>query len=243
MNRPWMPLYISEFISETASLTATETGIYIRLLAHCWQHKTIPNDDRKLAVISHCSPRLWRRHKKAVLQLFVPIDVHFFGHIEVSKRIRRYEEISNKRKVAAEQMHNLKDANALQMHTDLVDIEDKNTKKVSKIDSKKESKKQTAAKGERIPPGWRPSAESITAAKAMGFSDSEIALTTAEFLDYWSTLQGPKALNSNWDYTWRNRFRFFLRNPQFRRPQSKSGNGANPDWASNHKGIYGVDWW
>lgn len=243
MNRPWMPLYIGDYLTSTQHLMATESGAYLHLMMHYWRCGPLPDNDGDLCRIAKVWPPHWTRIRAKIEPFFdLTKRPGLWSHVEVDAQISKMVELSNKRKASALQMHKNQHANAEQLHT--YSHLDSESKKVSKIDSKKESKKQTAAKGERIPPGWRPSAESIAAAKAMGFSDSEIALTTAEFLDYWSTLQGPKALNSNWDYTWRNRFRFFLRNPQFRRPQSKSGNGANPAWVSpDKKGIYGVDWW
>lgn len=105
MKRPWMPLYVADFIADTTQLGATETGIYIRLIMHCWQHGSIPRDDRKLALISHCDVRLWRQYRETTLQFFDVVDASTMQHKRVSKEIRRSEEISNKRKNAALQKH------------------------------------------------------------------------------------------------------------------------------------------
>lgn len=114
---PWMPLYVGDFVADTMHLSATETGIYIRLLLHCWQHKTLPRDDRKLALIAHCDTRLWHRHKETVLQFFDLVNASTMQHSRVSTELLRSEEISNKRKEAAKQKHSKCSANALQMHT------------------------------------------------------------------------------------------------------------------------------
>src|SRR5262245_22143710 len=100
-SKPWMPLYIGDFIADTMHLSATETGIYIRLLMHCWQHGTIPRDDRKLALISHCDPRLWHQYWETVLRFFDVADGSTLTNKRVSTERLRAEKISNERKGAA----------------------------------------------------------------------------------------------------------------------------------------------
>lgn len=63
MKRLWMPFYVGDFLADTMHLGATETGIYIRLIMHCWQHGTIPRNARKLALIAHCDTRLWHQYE------------------------------------------------------------------------------------------------------------------------------------------------------------------------------------
>jgi uncharacterized protein YdaU (DUF1376 family) len=123
-----MPLYVGDFLADTMHLGATETGIYVRLIMHCWQHGTIPRDDRKLALIAHCDTRLFHQYKKTVLDFFEEspvtaqqnsdvVDASTMQHKRVSTELLRAEKISNKRKGAAEQMHKNRAANAVQMHT------------------------------------------------------------------------------------------------------------------------------
>jgi uncharacterized protein YdaU (DUF1376 family) len=114
-----MPLNVKEFLGETEHLSATETGIYIRLMLHCWQHGSIPNDNRKLALIAHVSAKLWRQYRDLLPQFFVPVtgtgppkgDPDWV-HTKVLSGLLRYREISNKRKVSALQKHSKSRANA-----------------------------------------------------------------------------------------------------------------------------------
>jgi uncharacterized protein YdaU (DUF1376 family) len=115
--KPWMPLYIGNFIADTMHLGATETGIYIRLLMHCWQHGSIPRDDRALARISHCDPRLWHQYRETVLQFFDVVDASTMSNKRVALERLRAEKISNKRKGAAEQMLSKRRANAAHLLT------------------------------------------------------------------------------------------------------------------------------
>src|SRR5260370_25050615 len=137
MKRPWMPLYIGDFLADTMHLGATERGIYISLIMHCWQHGIIPLDDHKLALIAHCDTRLWHQHSATVLQFFDPIipegccvvEASTAQHRRVTAELHRYAEISSKRKAAALQKHSKCSANAIQMHTQpqpQSEVEDKN---------------------------------------------------------------------------------------------------------------------
>jgi uncharacterized protein YdaU (DUF1376 family) len=116
-SKPWMPLYIGDFIADTMHLSATETGIYIRLLMHCWQQGSIPRDDRKLALISHCDVRLWHQYRETVLRFFDVVDASTMTNKRVSTERLRAEKISNERKGAALQKHSRCKAIAVQMHT------------------------------------------------------------------------------------------------------------------------------
>ncbi len=98
MKRPWMPLYVGDFTAKTMDLSDRETGWYIRLIMHCWEHGSIP--------ISNCSKLRLIAHAK------MPIPASFLARYfnsdgtnnRVTKELRKNEEISSKRKAAAEQM-------------------------------------------------------------------------------------------------------------------------------------------
>ena len=116
-KRIWMPLYVGDFLADTQHLGPTETGIYIRLIMHCWMHGSIPLDPRKLALISRCDPRLWHQYSNTIMPFFDVVNASTAQHKRVSTELQRCEEISNKRKGAALHMHKSKNANAVQMHT------------------------------------------------------------------------------------------------------------------------------
>jgi uncharacterized protein YdaU (DUF1376 family) len=119
VKRPWMPLYIGDFIADTMHLNATETGIYIRLLVHCWKHGSIPRNPRQLALIAHCDTRLWHQYEATVMNFFDVVDASTAHNKRVSSELLRFAEISNKRKDAAKQKHTKSSANGMQKHTHL----------------------------------------------------------------------------------------------------------------------------
>jgi uncharacterized protein YdaU (DUF1376 family) len=117
-SKPWMPLYIADYLADTPHLSAFESGAYLHLIMHQWQCGALPTDEHALARIAKVQPRYWPRIR-AVL-------APFFGNPKsgepwVQKRtaieLRKAGEISNKRKGAALQKHSKCKANALQMHT------------------------------------------------------------------------------------------------------------------------------
>lgn len=114
-----MPFYVGDFLADTMHLSAIETGIYVRLLLHCWQHKTIPTDNKKLSLIAHCDPRLWHQYRETVLAFFDIVDASTMQHKRVSAELHRSEEISSKRKAAALQKHSKSSPIAEQLHTQL----------------------------------------------------------------------------------------------------------------------------
>jgi uncharacterized protein YdaU (DUF1376 family) len=117
-SKPWMPLYIADYLADTAHLGAYESGAYLHLIMHQWQCGALPTDERALARIAKVQPRYWPRIR-AVL-------APFFGNPKsgepwVQKRtaieLRKAGEISSKRKGAALQKHSKCKAIAVKMHT------------------------------------------------------------------------------------------------------------------------------
>jgi uncharacterized protein YdaU (DUF1376 family) len=117
-SKPWMPLYIADYLADTSHLGAYESGAYLHLIMHQWQCGALPADERALARIARVRSSDWPR----IREVLAP----FFGNpprggVWIQKRtaleLRRAGEISNKRKDAALQKHSKCKANALHLHT------------------------------------------------------------------------------------------------------------------------------
>src|SRR5262252_470300 len=108
-----MPLYVADYLADTAHLSAAQSGAYLHLIMHYWQHGGLPDDDDKLARIARMRIEDWRRHRGTVEAFFQPRWVH----PRIDSELNRSNEISNKRKAAAQQLHSKCIANAEQLHT------------------------------------------------------------------------------------------------------------------------------
>src|SRR6516164_6131776 len=108
-KRLWMPLYIGDLEKDTMHLGATEFGIYMRLIMHCWERGFVPADNRKIALIAKCSNKLLHKYKTEILSFFVLTETPGVGPVYIHNRVNqerlRSDEISNKRKAAALQKH------------------------------------------------------------------------------------------------------------------------------------------
>ena len=51
MRRPWMPLYVADYLANTGRLSAAEHGAYLLLIMQYWTGR-LPDDDTQLARIA-----------------------------------------------------------------------------------------------------------------------------------------------------------------------------------------------
>lgn len=79
MSRPWMPLYVGDYLADTAHLRAAEHGAYLLLMMHYWSKKALPSDDESLARIARMTLGEWRKAR--------PVIAPFFGENWKHKRI------------------------------------------------------------------------------------------------------------------------------------------------------------
>ena len=70
MKRPWMPLYVADYLNDTAHLTTAEHGAYLLLLMHYWTHGGLPADEDSIRKITKLPVLQWKRSGKIVLKFF-----------------------------------------------------------------------------------------------------------------------------------------------------------------------------
>lgn len=73
---PYFPLYVDDFISDSAvdAMTNEELGIYTRLLCKAWKEEpagTIPDDDRILSNWAKTTASRWKHCREGVLRAFI----------------------------------------------------------------------------------------------------------------------------------------------------------------------------
>lgn len=116
MSRPWMPLYVADYLRDTRHLTASEHGAYLLLIMQYWTAGSLPSDDARLARIASMSEAEWREARPIIAELFEPGWRHKRIDDELAKSAEKYERRSEagKRGVAARQKPSNADANAEQ---------------------------------------------------------------------------------------------------------------------------------
>lgn len=82
MKRPWMPLYVTDYLTDTLDLSAEEHGCYLLLMMLCWRRPNcdLPNDMEwlKRSVRSMASDMHGNRFNRIVprlLERFFKLDI------------------------------------------------------------------------------------------------------------------------------------------------------------------------
>lgn len=94
-KRPWMPLYIGDYLGDTAHLNAMQHGAYLLLLMHYWANGSLPKDDPSLARIAHVSLKWWLRRYRAVMQQFFDDD---WKHKRVELELKKADSLKSLKK-------------------------------------------------------------------------------------------------------------------------------------------------
>ena len=81
-----MPLYIGDYLADTARLTTEQHGAYLLLLMDYWRSGRLPDNDQVLAQISKLSPDAWG-NAKAMLKQFFSISDGYWIHARVEKEL------------------------------------------------------------------------------------------------------------------------------------------------------------
>jgi len=71
-----MPLYIADYLADTAHLRAAQSGAYLHLIMHYWLHGCLPKDDAQLAAIARMDLREWKKNRATLEPFFKPGWVH-----------------------------------------------------------------------------------------------------------------------------------------------------------------------
>ena len=93
MARPWMPLYIGDYLRDTQHLTTLQHGAYLLLIMHYWERGELPTDPTELARISRLKKREWESNCLAIAKLFLP----GWKHKRIEAELEKHREISEKR--------------------------------------------------------------------------------------------------------------------------------------------------
>lgn len=101
---PYMPLFVADYLADTAHLSTIQHGVYLLLIMNYWQRGgPLPNEDTRLARIVGMSVRNWQQIKHPVLEFFEtetdsgPQRLH---HRRIDRELHRVHDKSLKRQKA-----------------------------------------------------------------------------------------------------------------------------------------------
>jgi uncharacterized protein YdaU (DUF1376 family) len=98
MNRPWMPLYVGDYLGDTGHLTTTQHGAYLLLIMHYWRKGEVPDDDKQLAKITKLPLKAWEAHREIIQDFFYDGWQHKRLNAELAKMMK----VSSARAIAGQ---------------------------------------------------------------------------------------------------------------------------------------------
>lgn len=118
MSRPWMPLYVADYLADTGHLSTLEHGAYMLLIMHYWQRGGLPDDDARLASIARASLEQWSGMRDTIAEFFNGDWSHDRIDEELEKARKAYEKRASagrkggKAKAKPEQSKSIASSNA-----------------------------------------------------------------------------------------------------------------------------------
>jgi len=110
---PYMPLYVADYLADTAHLGALEHGAYLMLIMNYWQRgKALPADDERLRRIARVDVGQWDAVKSDIAEFFVEVDGEW-RHSRIESELARVAEKSTKARASAQRSHSVRSAVAL----------------------------------------------------------------------------------------------------------------------------------
>lgn len=99
-ERPFMQLYVSDFIGDTLHLSPEQVGAYLLLLMAMWNADgKLPNNEAKLARIARMSLKKWRAAAPDLMPFFEQEKDHI-SHGRLTKELQKSERQSQSRSAA-----------------------------------------------------------------------------------------------------------------------------------------------
>ena len=88
-ERPFMQLYVSDFVGDTLQLSTEQIGAYMLLLMAMWNAGgSLPDDDAKLARVARLSAKKWRVISADLLTFFER-EGGEIGHRRLTRELRK----------------------------------------------------------------------------------------------------------------------------------------------------------
>jgi len=96
-----MQLYVSDYLADTAHLTAQQHGAYMLLLMNYWQRgKALDNHNDRLAHVARLSPEQWADDKEILAEFFDVDENGIWWHSRIENDLEKVREKSVKASTA-----------------------------------------------------------------------------------------------------------------------------------------------
>lgn len=205
MSKPWMPLYVADYRNKTAHLSAAEHGAYLLLIMHYWVNGCLPDNADQLTRIAGMTGAEWKK-SRSTLQAFFHDG---WRHERIDIELARADDISCKRRAAADQRHSKRDANAHAIaeqtvpnstHTRDVIVSSSLSFSEDSLESKEVSEEKTTRRKRKtsLPDDFNSDRE---IARKLGWAESRIDQQIQAFCD--SALAHNRQY-ADWQAAWRN---------------------------------------
>lgn len=97
---PYMQLYVSDYLADTAHLSAEQHGAYMLLLMNYWQKgKPLDNSNERLQHVARLSDSAWASNKEILAEFFV-IEGDIWTHPRIEEDLGKVREKSIKASTA-----------------------------------------------------------------------------------------------------------------------------------------------
>jgi uncharacterized protein YdaU (DUF1376 family) len=96
-SRPWMPLYVGDYLAKTGHLSTLQHGAYLLLIMYYWSNGGLPTTDLELRTIARMTEGEWVNNCYTIAKFFTK-DWH---HNRIDKELYKVEKVSAGRRLAA----------------------------------------------------------------------------------------------------------------------------------------------
>lgn len=224
MSKPdvWMPLYVADYLADTAHLSVSEHGAYLLLIMHYWRNGGLPSDDVKLARITKCQPKEWARIRATIAEFFdadwrhVRIDRELAAAAAAAERARQNGKRGGRPRKENPDVTQ-KEPNPFENKTQTItQTKPRHEPKPNPEKSSSPSPSPspipsisstdvleiplpTKSQGSRLASDWQPTAEERDYAATLGLDPERQA---QDFREYWLARVGAAARKADWHLTW-----------------------------------------
>lgn len=99
---PYIPLFVADYLADTAHLTPAQHGAYLLLIMNYWQRGgPLPNDDLRLARIARMNRRDWAHNRDTIIEFF-HVRENLLCHDRIDTELSRVAAKSLKSQKAAQ---------------------------------------------------------------------------------------------------------------------------------------------